>query len=62
MNDTVQFLIKVIALSAVLSLLIKLSGQSLSVDDLSVSGLNRIALTLILLPSLIVGSFLALQR
>lgn len=62
MNDTVQFLIKVIALSAVLSLLIKLSGQGLSVDDLSVSGLNRIALTLILLPSLIVGSFLALQR
>jgi len=59
MNDNAQFLLKVILLSAIVSLLIKWSGTGLSVNTINADRLNQIATVLILLPSLIVGSFLA---
>lgn len=57
-KDTVSFLLKVLALSAGVSVLIKVGGPSLSVARLEGVALNYVAIALITLPSLIVGAFL----
>jgi len=60
MKNSAQFLLKVILLSAAVSVLIKWSGTSLSVEAMNPDRLNQVATVLILLPSLILGSILAL--
>jgi len=57
-RDTLVFLAKVIVSSAALSALIKFGGPLLPVADLAGAELNRVAIALILCPSLIVAIFL----
>jgi hypothetical protein len=57
-SDTLIFLAKVIVSSAALSALIKFGGPLLPVAGLAGAELNRIAIALILTPSLIVATFL----
>ncbi len=57
-NDTLIFLAKVIVSSAALSALIKFGGPLLPVADLAGTELNRVAIALIITPSIIVAIFL----
>ena len=58
MNSNVSFLVKVIVLSALLSVAIKLAGPWISVP--AGDRLNQIAIAIVLLPSLIIGAALTL--
>lgn len=56
MNIQAGFIIKILLLSTGLSFLIKYGGQQLSFEPT-----NTIAITVVLLPSLIIGLFLGRQ-
>lgn len=58
MKETASFLLKVLALSAALSLVIKWVGPTLPVASLEGAELNYVVIALVTLPSLIVGAFL----
>ena len=62
MNDTVSFLVKVIVSSAALSTLIKFGGPLLPIVTLEGTDLNRVAIALILTPSLTIAILLWLNR
>ena len=62
MNDAVSFLAKVFFLSAALSVLIKFGGPLLPIATLEGTGLNLVAIALILMPALTVGALLWLKR
>ncbi len=53
MNDTASFLLKVIVISAVLSLLVKYGGQMLPLP--AADNLNQWAIAIVLLPSFALG-------
>ncbi|MEL6158498.1 MAG: hypothetical protein AAGJ95_01285 [Cyanobacteria bacterium J06554_11] len=58
MKDNARFLVKVIAFSAVFSVLIKVGGPGISLKGVDSQTLNRWAIAIILLPSLTIGSIL----
>lgn len=60
-NDTARFLLKVLAASLGVSILIKVAGPSLPLQGLQARSLNYIAIFLITLPSVIVGSLLLIK-
>lgn len=62
LNGTTFFLVKVFALSALLSLIIKGAGQVISVEVLDGQWLNYLAIALVLLPSFTIGTLLFLNR
>ena len=55
MNDTVSFLIKVILLSALLSVLIKVSGPVLPIQAPFTESLNGLVAASVVLPSVVMG-------
>ncbi len=55
MNDTVSFLVKVIALSALLSLLIRYGGPLLPLRSPFTSSLNGLVTAIVVLPSATIG-------
>lgn len=55
MNDSVSFVIKVIALSAALSFLIKLGGPLLPLSSPYTADLNGLVIICVVLPSLLLG-------
>ncbi len=57
-NDTLIFLAKVIVSSAALSALIKFGGPLLPIAGLAGVDLNRVAIALILTPSLTIAALL----
>ncbi|MEL6938246.1 MAG: hypothetical protein AAFO84_03535 [Cyanobacteria bacterium J06598_1] len=61
MKDTAGFLLKVLALSAGLSVLIKVGGPGLPVAGLEGNALNYLAIALVTLPSIVVGTVLYLK-
>ena len=58
MKDTASFLIKVLLLSTIASVLIKVAGPSLPLQFIEVTALNYLAVIIITLPSLALGTFL----
>ena len=56
MNDSVSFVMKVIALSAALSFLIKLGGPLLTLSPPYTADLNGLVIVCVILPSLLLGS------
>lgn len=63
MNDTARFIAKVIAASALLSLLVKYGGQLLPFQAPFTSSLNGLVTAIVVLPSIVLGiSLLALNR
>ncbi|MEL6854728.1 MAG: hypothetical protein AAFO83_06415 [Cyanobacteria bacterium J06607_13] len=58
MQDNTRFLLKVIAFSALLSVLIKVGGPAISLKSVDSRTLNRWAIAIVLMPSLTVGSIL----
>lgn len=62
MKETASFLAKVLFSSAALSVLIKFGGPLLPIANLAGTGLNWVAIALILTPSLIVGVLLWLTH
>lgn len=59
MNDSVSFVIKVIALSAALSFVIKLVGPLLPLVSPYTADLNGLVIACVVLPSLLLGTGLA---
>ncbi|MEO0771432.1 MAG: hypothetical protein AAFY72_18765 [Cyanobacteria bacterium J06649_4] len=62
LNGTTFFLVKVFALSALLSLSIKGAGRWIAVEEIEGQWLNSFAIALVLLPSLTIGTLLFLNR
>lgn len=62
LSGTTFFLVKVLILSALLSLSIKGAGQWIAVEEIDGQWLNNLAIALVLLPSFIVGTLLFLKR
>lgn len=56
MNNSVSFVIKVIALSAALSFLIKLGGPLLPLSLPYTTDLNGLAIACVVLPSVLLGA------
>lgn len=58
MNDTGSFLIKVILLSALLSVVIKVGGPMLPIRPPFTESLNGLVATIVVLPSVVIGAVL----